>query len=196
MIPGRSSSTGAYVAGVVVFAMLIAGLVVWKRSTDEPQPSPTTNLAVPTRPKTVPLPDLVPPPPPPPDAEPPDAGRDAASDAGKGNAPHVAPPGSGPCASCGKGVTTGELNAAVSGRAGMARGCYNRVLRQGGAEGSLQVAVSVGNDGSVCNATITGDTIGDPALSGCVLAKFRAGSYPRPKQGCVALQVPIAFKVR
>jgi outer membrane biosynthesis protein TonB len=196
MIPGRSSSTGAYVAGVVVFAALIAGLVVWKRATDEPQPGPGATLTTATAPKNYPPPTLLPPPPPPPDAEPADAGTDAGRDAGKTNGSHVGTPGAGPCESCGRGVTTSALNAAVSGRAGMARGCYNRTLRAGAAEGSLQVSVSVGNDGSVCGASVTSDSVGDPALSSCVLAKFRAGSYPRPKQGCVVLQVPISFKVR
>ena len=51
---------------------------------------------------------------------------------------------------------------AVSSTAGLARGCYQRALRTGGAEGRITVSVSVGADGSLCGARIASDSVGNP----------------------------------
>ncbi|MEQ9322282.1 MAG: AgmX/PglI C-terminal domain-containing protein, partial [Polyangiaceae bacterium] len=102
----------------------------------------------------------------------------------------------GPCGACGTGVSSGALNRAVSSTAGLARGCYQRALRTGGAEGSLMVSVSVGPAGNLCGARITSDSVGNPAISQCVLAKFQSRSYPKPQSGCVVVNVPISFKMK
>jgi hypothetical protein len=97
---------------------------------------------------------------------------------------------------CGKGISTPELESKVAARAGMARGCYNRALRQSEASGSLTVSVSIGADGSVCSSRIVKDTVRSPAISSCVLSKFSGVSFPRPKVGCVVINIPIAFKTK
>jgi hypothetical protein len=104
--------------------------------------------------------------------------------------------GGGVCGGCGQGVPSGELKSAVASTAGMARGCYNRALQRGGAEGKMVVSVSVGAAGSGCGAAISSDTVGDPSISQCVVSKFRSRSYPRPQQGCVVVNVPINFQIK
>jgi ethanolamine ammonia-lyase large subunit len=60
----------------------------------------------------------------------------------------------------------------------------------------VTVAVSIGADGSVCGVNAVSDTLNNPAITSCVISKFRSGSFPKPQQGCVVVQVPISFKSR
>jgi hypothetical protein len=101
----------------------------------------------------------------------------------------------GACKKCGDGEVSEALRAAVMGSRNLARGCFNRQLRAGGAQGALTVAVAVGSDGRLCSATITRDTVSNAALSQCVLGRFRRG-YPAPNRGCVVINVPINFKMQ
>src|SRR5690606_31239144 len=139
-------------------------------------------------------------PPPPPEEEEEDAGakdegeKKAASADSKTPAP--ASGGGGACAQCGQGVVSSALQTAVMQTGGLARGCYNRALRQGGAEGSIMVSVSVGAEGNLCGARITSDSVGNPGLTQCVLSKFQSRSYPKPERGCVVLNVPISFSMK
>jgi outer membrane biosynthesis protein TonB len=122
-----------------------------------------------------------------------DAGADGSTVSSGGNSSNGE---NGPCMGCGKGISTPELESKVAGRAGMARGCYNRALRVSEISGSLTVSVSIGADGTVCGSRIVKDTVGSPAISSCVLSKFSGTSFPRPKVGCVVINVPIAFKTK
>ena len=60
-------------------------------------------------------------------------------------------------------------------------------------QGKVVVAVKIGAQGNACGASIASDTLGDGAVSSCVLQKFRSGSFPAPAGGCVDVQVPISF---
>lgn len=197
-VAGTPSGGSGYAIGAVLFAVAIAVLLYTRCSDDEetaPTPPPATT-APPTATQQADLPEYAPPPPP---EEEEDAG---AEDAGakqpvSGGGKKPADSGSGgPCGACGKGVSSGALNSAVSSTAGLARGCYQRALRTGGAEGSLMVSVSVGPAGNLCGARITSDSVGNPAISQCVLAKFQSRSYPKPQSGCVVVNVPISFKMK
>jgi len=181
-----------------VLGVAVLLLVYIKFSGDEttPAPAPSTT-AVDTEPSGQ-LPEFAPPPPPEEEEEE-DAGVDAGIDAGKKVAAGKANSGAsggGACSSCGKGEASSGLAGAVSSTAGLARGCYNRALRAGGAEGRINVSISVGADGSVCNAAITSDSVNNPAISSCVIGKFRSRTYPKPKRGCVVVNVPINFKMK
>lgn len=140
--------------------------------------------------------------PPPPPEEEEDAGVDAGAAKAENGTPANGQPkvastgGTGVCAQCGKGQVSGALQTAVAQTGGLARGCYNRALRQGGAEGSIMVSVSVGSDGSLCGARVSNDTLGNPGLTQCVLGKFQGRSYPKPEKGCVVLNVPISFSMK
>jgi len=180
-----------------VFAVAIAALVYTRCSgDDDPKPTPPpVTTAAPTATETADLPEFAPPPPP---EEEEDAGAEDAGEqpvASGGKKPAAGGSG-GPCAACGKGVSSGALNSAVSSTAGLARGCYQRALRTGGAEGSLMVSVSVGPAGNLCGARITSDSVGNPSISQCVLGKFQGRSYPKPQSGCVVINVPISFKMK
>lgn len=201
-IAGASSST-PYLIGIVIFGVGIA-LFLYKGCADEtsapaPQaqvkPKPTASAA-----PVEDLPEFAPPPPPEKDAgddagDEADAGKQAAvKTASTGGKPAAGPAGA--CANCGKGTASSALVSAVRGTAGTAQGCHNRALRSGGVQGRMNVAVSVGSNGSVCGASITSDSVGNPALSSCVLGKFRGRSYPKPESGCVVINVPLNFTVK
>jgi len=194
MIQGKSAGAGPYAFGALALAVSIGILLYLKcsgRETAQPVP-PGPPVATTSEPAPLPVES---PPPPPPEEE--DAGSDAGpEDAGKKPVGKRPPKGAGVCSGCGKGVPSDALKSAVASTAGLARGCYQRALRTGGAEGSIVVSVSVGADGSLCSSSIGSDTLNNPTVSQCVLGKFRSKSYPRPEQGCVVVNVPIKFQMK
>jgi outer membrane biosynthesis protein TonB len=201
-VPPKSSGT-AYAIGALILGVGIVALLYTRCKDDKAVDGaqPVSNVKPVPSPSEVvqsDLPEFAPPPPPEPDA-----GADAGPEATPSGTARVAtgdkaPPSEdgGACAKCGQGEANASLTSAVQGTAGSAQGCYNRALRSGGAEGRLNVAVAIGANGSVCSASITSDSVGDPAISQCVLGKFKGRSYPKPTSGCVVVNVPINFKVR
>ena len=197
--PAPTSGGGTYAIGAVVFGLAAVGLLYMKCSSEENPPPPPPTPAVPataTATQTATLPEFAPPPPPEEeeDAGTEDAGPVAAGKPATGGTPPAG--GGGACAKCGQGVPSGALTGAVGSTAGLARGCYNRALRAGGGEGTINVSVSVGSDGSLCGARITSDTLHNPGVSSCVLGKFQSRTYPKPQSGCVVVNVPITFKMK
>jgi hypothetical protein len=94
-----------------------------------------------------------------------------------------------------KGEPSPALTGALSGRAGQARGCYDRALRNNNMlEGRMTVAVKISSTGQVCSANIAKNELSDPGLTSCVLQMFRSGTFPQPKGGCVDANVPLNFK--
>ena len=189
-----------YILGMVAFGGLIVVLVLYRDCDSGKEETQTAAATASVKPQrrddgVAPAYNM----PPPPEEEDLDAGADAAaapSVAGTGGPKLGGPVPKGACEECGQGVTSGALNSAVSGRASTSHGCYDRALRAGAAQGQIVVSVAIGNDGSVCNTSIASDTLGVPGVSQCVLGKFRSGGYPKPKEGCVVINVPINFKVR
>jgi hypothetical protein len=188
LIPGQGSNPLPYIAGVVVLAGLSAALLFWQK---KPSPAaPVVPAATATAAAIVEAMAEAAPPPPPEedeiDEEVKEPKRSAKSGVGL----------KGACSNCGKGIPSAGLRKAVARSSSLARGCYNRALRTGGAQGSLTVSVRIGSHGGVCGASISADSLGNPAISQCVLAKFRGRSYPKPEKGCVVVNVPLAFKMK
>ncbi len=202
-VPATSSSL-PYLLGILLFGGGTVALLYTRCAEDEertqPQASATATVEPSGEPINVDLPEFAPPPPP----EEKDAGADAGAEKPADTGAVATPSGSsapapgpaGACANCGSGTASPALVTAVRGTAGTAQGCYNRALRQGGAQGKINVAVSVGSNGSVCGASVTSDTVGNPALTSCVLSKFRGRSYPQPESGCVVINVPLNFTAK
>lgn len=191
-IPGKSSGTGFYLVGIVVFGALTAGLLYWKlRPQPAPAPAPTaTQAPVEARPVQ---PVLNAPPPPPPLEEVEDAGA-APGNSAAGAAP---PPPKGPCTGkCGDGEPSAALSSAVNATAQSARGCYNRALRTSEVSGRLMVSLHVGSTGAVCSASIVEDSVHSGEIASCILSRFRGKSFPPPKSGCVVVNVPINFTIK
>lgn len=194
-LPGRSSGNGPYILGIVAFgAMTVALLLYWKQCMSSGPPPPAPTAAKPVETTQAPVPVFAPPPPPEP--EEPDAGPDAAAPVSGGHG--TRPASAGACSGCGSktSVSSSAVESKVAAQASLARGCYNRALRTSAVSGTLMVSVSVGADGRVCGASILNDTVGSPSISNCVLSKFRGNQFPRPKRGCVVINVPIAFKTK
>lgn len=128
-----------------------------------------------------------PPPPPPEEAAAPEKPAEEAPKAAgaKGNAG---------CSGACQGVETPALVSALRAKAGQARTCYNRALRLNtGLEGKMTASVKVGPTGAPCQVSITGDTLNDAGVRSCVTQMFRSSSYPAPQNGCVQIEVPLAF---
>lgn len=187
----EKSSAGIYLLGILLFGGAIGGVVYATRDTGTPPPPPPTPTAT-----QQPVVNNSPPPPPPPSVEEPvDAGPE---DAGDGKTKPTGTGGAvsnGACSKCGEGVSTAALQQGVMGVAGSAQGCYNRALRNSAASGKLTVSVSVGSNGTVCNANVVNDTVGSPEIAQCVAQRFRGRTFPPPERGCVVLNVPINFKL-
>jgi len=189
--PPKSEGHAGYIGAAVVMLLVGGGLIYWKVNSKPPPPPqvvpPTASAAETEEPYL----DAPPPPPPPPeeDAGPDDAGADG--DPGQRRALGRLPdPCKQPCA----GKETGPLLSAVRAKAAQARTCYERALRQNATlEGRMTVSAMVGSNGTVCSASVGGDSLGDPAVASCVLQQFRAGAYPPPQGGCVTVRVPLNF---
>lgn len=193
-IPGKSSGVGLYVAGMVVMAGLIIGLLVWRSRANTPPPAPVVTTAKTTVEATPPPPMFAPPPPPKIEAEPEPT---ATASATGGKAGSGAPGGLGPCGKCGEGEGNSALSSAIQNAAASARGCYNRALQKGNeVSGRMTVSVQVGSTGSVCSAAIGSDTVGSAQVSSCVLGRFQGRSFPPPTKGCVVVNVPINFTIK
>ncbi|MEZ4298784.1 MAG: AgmX/PglI C-terminal domain-containing protein [Polyangiaceae bacterium] len=195
-IPGKSSGTGLYIAGIVILGAGIVGLLYWRFGRAEQPPQIVS--APPTASTTAapPPPQFAPPPPPKIETEP-EPTATATAAAGTGAQAGVAASGPNPCAKCGQGEGSSALSSAISSAAAGARGCYNRALQKGDqATGKMNVSVQVGSTGAVCSAAITSDTVGSPAVSSCVLSRFQGRSFPPPAKGCVVVNVPINFTIK
>jgi outer membrane biosynthesis protein TonB len=182
----KSGGTGFIVAGVLML-LAMGGLIFWKVSSKQSQPMAvvsTTQAVAQTAP-----PELLEPPPPPPKEQPkPEAtaepDKKVASTKG----------GSFGCNAECNGKDPGSIRSALQGRAGQARGCYERALRNNSTlQGKLLVSVKIGPDGQVCSASIAENSLGDPAVATCVVQMFRSGGFPRPTGGCVDAAIPINF---
>ncbi|WP_437778757.1 AgmX/PglI C-terminal domain-containing protein [Sorangium sp. So ce1097] len=194
-IPGKSGNSGLYIAGMVVLAALMAGLLYWKLRPEPTAPTAAPTAAAPLASKPADPPPLFAPPPPPPVDEVEDAGADAGKVASGGQGP--AATGKSPCSGkCGDGASSPALDSAVLGLARSAQGCYNRALRTSEVSGKLTVSVQVASTGAVCSASILNDSVGSNEIASCVLGRFRGKSLPPPQSGCVVVNVPINFTIK
>lgn len=191
LMPRKKSGGAGFVVAAVVMLCASGGLIYWKLS-HKAQPNAPVVESVRSV-AQAPKPEVFdePPPPPPPPVVP---TKDAGEPEKKATASRVGSGGFGCSGEC-TGTATGPLTGALQGRAGQSRGCYERALRNNSTlQGRLVMSVTVGPEGQVCNAGIAENTLGDPAVATCVLQMFRGGgTLPRPKGGCVNVNVPISF---
>jgi hypothetical protein len=190
-IPSRiptSSGGGWYIAGIVVFVLLIAGLIWWKLSRPQPvaQPPVIQSVAAPNT-EAPPAIDIPMPP-----------ALDAAVDAEPDAKARVVTGGDNPCAGPCTGDAPAALQSALSGAGSAARGCYERALRTDPTlAGRIVVSVRVASNGNVCSASITQNTLGSGGVSECVLGLFRGKRFPGAAGGkCVDVNVPLSFTPR
>jgi hypothetical protein len=86
---------------------------------------------------------------------------------------------------------------ALSSRASQSRRCYDNLLRSNpSAEGRYVVSLRLSKRGKVERARLVKDEVGDAAMAQCVLARFRASSYPAPRGGCADVNVPLSYEKR
>lgn len=171
--------------------LLMGGLIFWKMKGGDDAPAAPNPPPVVSAAPAAPLLEEPPPPPPPPAEETAVAPTEDAPKSTK------KPTGGGGCDGECKGTATAALTSALRGKAGQARGCYERALRQNATlEGRLVLNVRVGPRGQVCSATVGSSDLADPTVAQCVQQMFRAASLPAPTGGCVNTAVPMYFKPR
>lgn len=189
MPPPKQGGSGAFIGAAIVMLLAMGGLLYWKFGTEEEKPAPEPPPSATA--EKQPVFDEPPPPPPPPEPE--DAGKEEEEPEKKATK-RVARGSSGCSGTCSGGAPA-SLRQALGAKAGQARGCYERALRNNAMlQGRLVVAVRVSPYGSVCSASIASDSLGDPSVASCVAQKFRGATLPKPEGGCVDVQVPISFK--
>lgn len=179
-IPG-TSSRGPYLALGLLLLLGVGGVVIWKSRAPE-----TTTPTAPPVAESVARPTLTDaPPPPPPD----DTASAAPSSTRARSAGTIC---GGPCS----GNAPSGLLSEVQARAGRARGCYQRALRQNeGLQGSMSVSLRIDAGGNICNASIAADTTGSPEVARCVVGMFQGQHLGSPPSGgCVDMKVPLRFE--
>ena len=176
------SGSGAFIAAALLMLLVMGGLIFWKlRGGSEEKPIATP----PPPPPQAPMLEEPPPPPPPPEE---------VVDSGTKTTVIKKVGASGGCAGECTGKEPAGLRSALAAKAGQARGCYERALRQNATlSGRLAVSVRIGPGGAVCSANVAQNGLGDPGVASCVVAMFRGASFPAPEGGCVDAQVPMNF---
>jgi hypothetical protein len=199
----KSNSLGLS-AAIALVVLGGVGFGAWRWLTPgstAPAPAAATLSVVSASPQQL-APAAPPPPPPPPPPAPADpsatASAPSASVAAKGpGAKSLGPGPSGPKDSCSgpcNGAADASFNSALRQRAGQARSCYDRSLRQNEhLSGKLLVALRISPEGKACDVSIASDTMGSATVNACILKNFSSGSYPPPRGGCVNAQVPLNF---
>jgi len=186
----KSGGSGPFILAAIVMLLLMGGLIFWKMKGGEetakveaPTPSATSITQQPV---------LDEPPPPPPPA----ASADASAkpdDSKPGKKVGSTGGGGSPCGEC-SGEPCPGLQAALSGKAGQSRACYEKALSTNSTlSGRMTVSIKINQQGTVCSAGVKSD-LGNPLVENCVLQSFRGATFPAPKGGCVDAQVPLYFK--
>lgn len=189
-IPGSGGGGGPFIAVAGVFAVVLAGLVYMKFSGGEsdapaaaPTPSAKPTTSAPAKPA---LTDSLPPPP---KEDDPPAPSESAGPAKK------APVGGGPCSGTCSGTPSGATRGDLQARAGSSRGCYERALRNSPTlQGKMTINVRVDPSGTVCSASVSGDSVGSGEVSNCVLNMFRNQRVAAPTGGCADVSIPLNFQ--
>ena len=141
--------------------LMTGGLIFWKSQRDTgPDEAAVVQSVAPPQPSKAPVFEVAPPPPPP-SVEPP---KEEPKQTAAATRPAAAGLGRSGCAGTCTGTAPLALRSALRGKAGQARGCYERALRQNSMlSGRLVVSVRVGSKGQVCSAGIASNTLGDSA---------------------------------
>jgi hypothetical protein len=182
--PPTKTGSGGFIVAAVVMLALMGGLIYWKLGgSDAPRqeaPKPIAKV------QHEPVLEAPPPPPPPPEPEPAKPEQKVVK--------RVQAGGGGGCGGECTGTAPAALRSALMGKAGQARGCYERALRQNSMlQGRLVLNVRVGPQGQVCSATVASNGLGDPGVASCVTQMFRSSALPAPQGGCVDTAVPMNF---
>ena len=170
--------------------LIAGGLLYWKlggTSAESEAAPPARSEAKPKR-----VFDAPPPPPPPAAAatEEPPPGDPKQSKTTAASGPSGC---SDPCV----GEASATLRSALSGKAGLARGCYERALRQNPMlQGRVTVQVRVSPAGRACSVGMVENSLNDPAVTGCITRNFSNNLYPPPQGGCVDVKVPMNFMAK
>jgi hypothetical protein len=202
-IPTRSLAPVVF--GLVGFVVALGG-GIWllsRPSSEEKTPAPEAPAAqakpASPAPRVPAATAAEPPPPPPPEGAVPRSSKPPAMGAqiapAKVDAPKVASVKRDPgCEEPCRGREPPELLTALGAKARQARSCYERALSNNSAlSGRIEVAMRVSSNGTTCAVSAAKNTLGDAAVTNCVLQRFRMGSYPKPAGGCVNIAVPINF---
>lgn len=184
--PPKHSGGGPLIAGAALL-LLGVGFMYFRMRGSEPEAAPPPPPPART---TAEAPVFeAPPPPPPPPPEP-----TASVDPGAEARPIKRTGGAAGCAGPCEGAEPPGLQGQLTAKAALARGCYERALRQNPTlQGRLRVSVRVGTNGNVCSANIAQNELGDPGVASCVVQIFRSATFAAPSGGCVEAQVPIRF---
>ncbi len=184
----KSGGSGPFILAAIVMLLLMGGLIYWKTKSSETE---TAKVEAPKPSAVVEQPTLdEPPPPPPPIAT---ADSSAKPDATTGTKRVGSTNGGSGCGEC-TGDPNPGLQAALSGKAGQSRACYEKALSSNSTlSGRMTVAMKINAQGLVCSASVKSD-LGNPLVENCVLQNFRSATFPAPKGGCVEASVPLYFK--
>jgi hypothetical protein len=99
----------------------------------------------------------------------------------------------------GKGKSTGfckkgDIARVVRRRANSIRACYEQRLQvKPGLKGKLTARWTIGLSGRVQSASASGNTVGDGAVTSCVLRVIRRMSFAKPEGGVCIVQWPFVF---
>ena len=185
LVPPTQSRAGRLIVATVAMGLATSALLYWKLA----QGRPAEKTAAVAAPRAI-APSVrheAPPPPPPPAPTTEKPQPEKTAPAKSSGAPNR-------CSGACTGSASAALQSALRAKAGAARGCYERALRQNEMlQARMTVGLRVGSTGRVCGASVVENGLGDPGVASCVLGLMRSGTLPAPEGGCVDVQVPMSF---
>ena len=95
-----------------------------------------------------------------------------------------------------EGHASPELVAALTFAARAAHSCYDRALvTQPNLQGNVLLATRIGADGQLCGVKVKKTDLPAPAVADCMVESFtkRLEPFPRPADGCLEADIPIAL---
>ena len=87
-----------------------------------------------------------------------------------------------------------DISQRIRARAGEFRRCYEaQLIGKPTLAGKLSLRWTIGEDGKVAKAEATADTMGDPAVTSCVLESLRTMEFDVPVKGICVIDWPFVF---
>lgn len=87
-----------------------------------------------------------------------------------------------------------KINAIIKSKQKALQDCYERELRKNpNLSGKIVVRFTITEDGKVTDVRIESDTMGNPDVADCILARIRRWIFPKPDEGSVTVSIPFVF---
>lgn len=88
------------------------------------------------------------------------------------------------------------IQAVVQKRIASIKACYdNELAKNPKLQGKIVIQFTIGEDGSVVDASVKSSTMGSKEVEECVVRRFLRFTFPKPERGTVTVEYPLVFSL-